>query len=108
MAPPPSGTVSGPDRTHRIDRNETRVTTELNRPSDKTEADRREAVEIVGDALIRVVGRRLVKLHPVIGLIVEPVAQKALGQPAAPADMQYLPQIKRIDRIDDQSRTQES
>ena len=60
-------------------------------------ADRGEPVEIVRNPLIRVVGRRLVQLHPVIGLVFEPVAQEALRQPAPPADMQYSPQIRGID-----------
>ena len=59
--------------------------------------DMGEPVEIVRNPLIRVVGRRLVQLHPVIGLVFEPVAQEALRQPAPPADMQYSPQIRGID-----------
>src|SRR5208283_1959822 len=62
---------------------------------------RREVVEILGDPLIGVLGRRLVQLHPVISLVFEPVAQEVPGQPTPPADMKYGPQIKRIDGVDD-------
>src|SRR2546423_9836024 len=66
------------------------------------EAGRGEAVEIVRDALVRIVGRGLIELHPVIGLVAQPILQVALGHPAPPADLQDLPQILLIDRDDDQ------
>src|SRR5262245_48914483 len=58
-------------------------------------------IEIFGDPLIGVVGVSSVKLHPIIGLVLEPVAQEILGQPAPPANMQDRSQIKRIDGDND-------
>src|SRR5205823_12841640 len=55
--------------------------------SRQRETDRGEAVEIVRDALVRIVGRGLVELHPVIGLVAQPILQVALGHPAPPADL---------------------
>src|SRR5204863_6966142 len=74
------------------------------KPDRQREADRGEAVEIVRDALVRIVGRGLIELHPVIGLVAQPILQVALSHPAPPADLQDLPQILLIDRDDDQGR----
>src|SRR5882757_6915837 len=58
-------------------------------------------LEILGNPLIGVVGRCLVELHPIIGVVFEPAAQEILGQPAPPTNMQDRSQIKRIDSYND-------
>jgi len=73
----------------------------VHHPQRQAEAQRGEAVEVVGNALVGVVGRRLVDLDAVIGLVAEPPLERTLGQPAPPADVQDLPQIELIDRDPD-------
>src|SRR5260370_24707510 len=51
-----------------------------------------------------VVGGHLGQWHSVIRRVLEPVAREALGQPAAQANMQYSPQIGRIDTNDDKGQ----
>ena len=72
------------------------------KPKRQPQSYRREPVEIIGNSLIWIVGRRVVQLHPVISLVLQPVAQKTISQPAAPADVQYLPKVKRVDGNNDQ------
>jgi hypothetical protein len=73
---------------------EKRVTTELSRPS---VSPRLVSVEILGDALIGIVGRAAGKLQTVIGFAFEPIVQILPRQPAAPADLQHLLEIGGID-----------
>ena len=73
-------------------------------PKGKRQRDGRETVEVLGDALVRVVRHCLVQLHPVVGLVLQPVAQKAVCQPPPPSDMQDLPQVKRINGDDDKRK----
>ncbi len=62
----------------------------------------REQPQILGDALVRVVGIQAQHLHVVIALVAQPVAQPVFGQPLAPADLQHLLQVVAIDRDDDE------
>ena len=64
------------DRPHRMTTNETSVTTEFNSPSDLQRL-LDEALDVVGDALVRVVGGIAEQLHPVVIGVVQPVAEIA-------------------------------
>ena len=87
-----------------MNRNENSVTTAFSSPIDRSRLIVVKRFEIVGDALVGVVGRRLVELHAVIGPVAEPVAEEPLGQPAPPADLQDPLQIELIDGDDDHRR----
>ena len=61
-----------------------------------------EFADVVGDALIGVVGLIALEPHAVMRALAEPAPEIALGQPIAPADLQPLLQIELIDGADDE------
>ncbi len=65
-------------------------------PSSQRLAD--EHLDVVADALVRVVGRIALKLHAVVVGIMQPFAEIFARHPAAPADLEPLVEIELIDR----------
>ncbi len=57
-----------------------------------------ETADVVGDALVRVVGVALPQRHAVMRAAREPVFEKHLGHPAPPVDLQHLQKVLRIHR----------
>ena len=94
------------------------------RPQDAEEADQRddvrqqadaqgqrvvdEVADVLGDALVRVVGadRGAVggQADAVVGAVGQPLVEEAHGQPAPPADLQPLREVGEIDRDQDVHR----
>src|SRR6185312_1352799 len=70
----------------------------------QSEAGAGEAVEILGDALVGIVGPAIEDLHAVIGALIEPGIEIAARQPAPPADLQHLLEIGLVDDEDDPQR----
>ena len=56
-----------------------------------------ETPDIVGDALVRVVGRIALELHLVVGRAIEPFAQIVTRQPLSPANLEPLIEIELVD-----------
>ena len=69
---------------------------------EQPDADRKrvlhEHLQVVGDALVRVVGGVAEKLHAVVIGGIEPLPQIGLRHPAPPADLQPLIEVGLIDR----------
>ena len=61
-----------------------------------------EQLDVVGEALIRVIGRVSLQLHAVVVRAVKPLAEIFGGHPVAPADLQPLIEIELVDRQHDQ------
>ncbi len=72
----------------------------------KAEADIQSAVDeqfdVVGDALIRVIGDIALQLHAVVVGVIQPLHEIALRHPFAPPDLQPLVQIELINRERDE------
>src|SRR5262249_55025772 len=60
-----------------------------------------EHVDVLGDALVGVIGGIAEELHPVVVGAGEPMMKILLRHPAPPADLQPLIEIELIDREDD-------
>jgi hypothetical protein len=60
-----------------------------------------EQFDVVGDALIRVIGRIPLKLHAVVVRVVQPLTQIFSRHPLAPADLEPLIEVELIDRQHD-------
>jgi hypothetical protein len=60
-----------------------------------------EQLDVVGQTLIRVIGRITLKLHSVMVRVVQPLAEMFGGHPAAPADLKPLIEIELVDRKHD-------
>ena len=65
-----------------------------------------EEVDVLGDALVRVVGGIAEKLHAVVVGVGKPTVEILPRQPAPPADLQPLVQVELIDREHDERRRQ--
>ena len=63
-----------------------------------------EQVDVLGDALVGIVGGVAEKLHAVMVGPVQPMAQVLLRHPAPPADLEPLVEIELIDRDHDEHR----
>ena len=61
-----------------------------------------EHADVVGDALVGIVGLVALEAHAVMGALPEPAAEIAVGQPAPPSDLQPLLEVKLIDGGDDE------
>ena len=61
-----------------------------------------EHADVVGDALVGVVGLIALEPHAVMRALAEPAAEIAVGQPAPPPDLQPLLEIELIDGGDDE------
>ena len=61
-----------------------------------------EQLDVVGHALVGVVGGVALKLHPVVVGLMQPVAEILRGHPAPPADLQPLIEIELVDRQHDE------
>ena len=86
---------------------DTSVTTAESRPSASDEREVDEDVQVVGDPLVRVVRAAVQQLQPVVGAVLHPVAEVALGEPAAPLDEQHLLEVLPVgDREDVDHREQ--
>ncbi len=70
------------------------------------EGRRGELIDVLGDALVRVVGRAAGELHAVMGRAVEPIAHRLLGHPASPADGEVGAHHELQDRARDADRRQ--
>ncbi len=81
---------------------DTSVTIEPSRamPISRVRVD--ELLDVVGDALIGVVGLIAFQPHAVMRALPEPAAEIAAGQPIAPPDLQPLLEIELIDGADDE------
>src|SRR3954468_24253953 len=73
----------------------------LDEADDGLQRDPCEILDIVFDPLLRVVGAAAKNLQPVVRALLQPQIQKALGQPAAPADLEHLAQVRAVDLEDD-------
>ena len=60
-----------------------------------------QEANVLGDALVGVVGLTRHELHAVIGAVGQPGAEVALGEPAPPADLEHLGQVELVDGHDD-------
>ena len=65
-----------------------------------------ELADVLGDALVRVVGGVAEQLHAVVIGAGQPVVEIARGQPAPPADLEPLIEIELIDREQDKGGRQ--
>ena len=65
-----------------------------------------ELLDVLGDALVRIVGGVAQQLHAVVIGAVQPMIEIARGQPAPPADLQPLIEIELIDREHDEGGRQ--
>ena len=65
-----------------------------------------EQFDVVGDALVRVVGGIALQLHAVVIGALQPFAEIVAGQPAPPADLEPLVEIELVDRECDEARRQ--
>jgi len=63
-----------------------------------------EQLDVVGHALVGVVGGVALELHAVVVGLMQPVAKVALGHPLAPADLQPLIEVELVDRDHDEDR----
>ncbi len=61
-----------------------------------------ELLDVLGDALIGVVGLVALEAHAVMGAAGQPAPEIGLRQPAPPADLQPLLEIELVDRGDDE------
>ena len=61
-----------------------------------------ELADVVGDALVGVVGLIAFQPHAVMRALAEPAAEIALGQPVSPPDLQPLLEVELIDGADDE------
>src|SRR5450755_775172 len=66
-----------------------------------------EQLDVVGETLIRVIGRITLKLHSVMVRVVQPLAEIFGGHPAAPADLKPLIEIELVDRKHDKDGCQD-
>jgi len=67
---------------------------------------RSEEVQVFGDTLVGVVRLTRHELHPIIGAVGQPGAEVAVGQPAPPADLEHLVEIKLVHGQDDEDGDQ--
>ena len=67
-----------------------------------------EQLDVVGHALVGVVGGVALKLHPVVVGLVQPFAEILRGHPAPPADLQPLIEIELVDRDHDEDGGQDA
>ena len=65
-----------------------------------------EQLDVLGDALVGIVGRVAEQLHAVVVGAAEPVVEILPRHPAPPADLQPLIEIELIDREHDEGRRQ--
>ena len=65
-----------------------------------------EEVQVFGDALVGIVGLTRHELHPIVGAIGQPGAEVAVGQPASPADLEHLVEIKLVHGQEDEDGDQ--
>ena len=63
-----------------------------------------ERLDVLRDALVRVVGAAVDELHLVVGPALEPAIETVLRQPASPPDLEHLVQIELLDGGNDESR----
>ena len=91
-----SGAAS--DSVHRMTTKEHSVTTEFKSPSPIEQRVLHEHLQVVGDALIGVVGSVAEKLHAVMVGGIEPLPQIGLRHPAPPADLEPQIEVVLIDR----------
>ncbi len=75
------------------------VQSDIERPLD-------EQFDVVGDALVRIVGRIALQLHAIMIGAVQPFAEIMFGQPAPPADLQPLIEVELVDGKSDEARRQ--
>ena len=61
-----------------------------------------EELNVLGNALVRVVGLVCDELHTIVGAVGQPGAEVAFGEPAAPADLEHLIEIELVDREHDE------
>ena len=80
------------------------MTTELSSPTPMPERLLDEQLDVVGDALVGVVGRIALQLHAVVVGVVQPFAEIAAGHPAPPADLEPLVEVELVDRKRDLER----
>ena len=85
---------------------EASVTIALNSPTPIVQRSLDEQLDVVGDALVRVVGGIALQLHAIMVGVLQPFAEIVTGHPAAPADLKPLVEIKLIDREHDHRRGQ--
>ena len=67
-----------------------------------------EEPDVVGDALIGIVGEISLEAHAVMRAVAEPTADIAAGEPAPPPDLQPLLQVELIDGADDEGGGQQA
>ena len=67
-----------------------------------------EQLDVVGHALVGVVGGVALKLHPVMVGLMQPFTEIVRGHPAPPADLQPLIEIELVDREHDEDRGQDA
>jgi hypothetical protein len=60
-----------------------------------------EHVQVVGDALVRVVRAAVEELDAVVRLVLHPFLEEVIGEPGAPFDLQHLQEPQAIHRHDD-------
>ena len=67
----------------------------------KVECLRRKEIEVLGYALVGIVGAVPGQLETIVGLVAEPFLQIDVGHPSAPANLQHLLQIGPVDQQKD-------
>jgi hypothetical protein len=77
-------------------------------PEAEAERAGREDPQVLGDPLVGVVRRAVVEREPVVGSVVEPVADEPPRQPGSPAHLEHLGEVQPVDRADDVDRSQEA
>ena len=85
---------------------ETSVTVELSSCNPMVSVKCDELPDVLGNALVRVVGGVAQELHAVVIGALHPMIEVARGQPAPPADLQPLIEIELIDREQNEGRRQ--
>ena len=82
--------------------NDTRVITADSNPTPRVRRLIDEHCDVVGDALVGIVGSVAAEPHPIVHTIVEPVIEIAICHPSTPPIRQPLIDKKRIDGNDDE------
>ena len=85
---------------------ENSVTTEFKRLEPDIQRSVDEQVDVLGDALVRIVGGVALQLHAVVIGAVQPFAEIVPGQPAPPANLQPLIEVELVDGKHDGDRRQ--
>ena len=86
--------------------NEASVTTRAQEAERQRQRCLHEQLQIVGDPLVGVVASVLAQLEVVIHVSSEPFSEVSIGEPAPPANLQHLRQVRLVDRDDDEGGCQ--